>query len=79
MCFLFSGGYYTASSKGNISLPALIRCCFIFAYTARKNAASDSRYNAPESFSNTQNNSFRIGFMQGINRGLYPAGIFEEV
>ena len=41
MCFLFSGGYYTASSKGNILLPALIRCCFIFAYTARKNAAFD--------------------------------------
>ena len=39
MCFLFSGGYYTASSKGNILLPALIRCCFIFAYTACKNAA----------------------------------------
>lgn len=54
MCFLFSGGYYTAGSKGNILLTALIRCCFIFAYTACKNAASDSRYNAPESFSHTK-------------------------
>ena len=79
MCFLFSGGYYTASSKGNILLPALIRCCFIFAYTACKNAASDSRYNCTGKLFIYKNNSFRIGFMQGINRGLYPAGIFEEV